>query len=133
MADLGKIYARALQEYLESLAHDEGVPTRHKRNLLMSFAELQYKLRGGSHCAVCNTPVRHVIPVMAERTNGSEVRYPCLCTRCLEAERIESKRVVLKIGDAMVEYVGAGRDYKIGAAPHPELRPMKKVKRAAAG
>ena len=133
MADLGKIYARALQEYLESLAQDEDVPTRRKRNLLASFAELQYKLRGGSHCAVCNTPVRHVIPVMAERGDGSETRYPCLCTRCLEAERIESRRVVLQIGQAMVEYVGAGRDYKIPTGPHPELKPMKKVKRAAAG
>ena len=133
MADLGTIYARALQEYLESLAHDDDVPTRRKRNLLVSFAELQYKLRGGSHCAVCNTPVRHVIPVMVERTDNSEVRYPCLCTRCLEAERIESKRVVLRIGEATVEYVGAGRDYKIGAAPHPELKPMRKVRRAAAG
>lgn len=133
MADLGRIYARALQEYLESLAQDEDVPARRKRNLLASYAELQYKLRGGGHCAVCNTPVRHVIPAMAEHADGSEVRYPCLCTRCLEAEKIESKRVVLKIGEAIVEYVNAGRDYKITAAPHPELRPMKKVKRAAAG
>ena len=132
MADLGKIYARALQEYLESLTQDEDVPTRRKRNLLTAFAELQYTLRGGSHCAMCNTPVRHVIPVTAERADGSETRYPCLCTRCLEAERAESKRLVLKIGEATVEYVGAGRDYKI-AGPHPELKPMRKVKRAAAG
>jgi len=133
MPDLGKIYARALQEYLESLTQDEDVPTRRKRNLLVSFAELQYKLHGGSRCAMCNTPVRHVIPVMTEGLDGSEVRYPCLCTRCLEAEKITAKRVVLKIGEATVEYVGAGRDYKMGSAAHPELRPMRKVKRAAAG
>lgn len=133
MPDLSAIYARALQEYLQTLADGEELPTRRKRNLLMSYAELQYKLHGGSRCAMCNTPVRHVLPVLAERTNGREIRYPCLCTRCLEAEKAVSKRVVLRIGEAIVEYVSSGRDYKMEAASHPDLRPIKKARRAAAG
>ena len=132
MPDLFRIYARALQEYLEALAQSEDLPTRRKRNLLLSYAELQYKLRGGSRCAVCNTPVRHVVPVLVERGNGMEVRYSCLCTRCLEAEKAVSRKVVLRIGQAVVEYVASGRDYKIEAAPHPQLKPMRRAKRAAA-
>ncbi|MGZ4788088.1 MAG: hypothetical protein ACXVZX_06185 [Terriglobales bacterium] len=132
MADLSQLYARALQEYLEALADGDELPSRRHRNLLLSYAELQYKLRGGSRCAVCNTPVRHVVPVVAERGDGTKVAYPCLCTRCLEAEKAVSLRVVLRIGQAVVEHVSNGRDYKMQTAPHPELRPMRKVRRAAA-
>jgi hypothetical protein len=133
MPDLSAIYARALQEYLEALASGEDVPTRRKRKLLLSYAELRYKLHGGSRCAMCTTPVRHVVPVLVERANGMEIRHSCLCTRCLEAERAVSKRVVLRIGEAAVEYVGSGRHYKLEAASYPPMKPMKKVKRAAAG
>jgi len=131
MADLSRIYARALQEYLETLAEGEELPTRRKRRLLLAFAELQYKLHGGSRCAVCNTPVRHVVPVQVERGNGMEVRYSCLCTRCLEAEKAVAKKVVLRIGEAAVEHVSAGRDYKTHTGPDPQLKPMRKAKRAA--
>jgi len=133
MADLSRLYARALQEYLEALADADELPSRRQRRLLLSYAELQYKLRGGSRCAVCNTPVRHIVPVSVERGDGIKVAYPCLCTRCLEAEKAVSKRVVLRIGEAVVEHTANGRDYKIQATPHPELRPMRKVRRAAAG
>ena len=133
MPDLSHLYARALQEYLEALADGDAPPSRRQRNLLLSYAELQYKLRGGSRCAVCNTPVRHVVPASVERLDGTRVMYPCLCTRCLEAEKAVSVRVVLRIGQAVVEHSSTGRDYKMAAAPHPELRPMRKVRRAAAG
>jgi len=136
MADLSAIYARALDEYLEVLAEGGDIPARRKRNLLLSYAELRYKLRGGSRCAVCNAPVRHIVPVFVERKNGTELKYSCLCTRCLEAEKAVARRVVLRIGEATIEYVASGRDYKFEMAPHPELKPMKmmkKVRRAAAG
>jgi len=126
------IYARALQEYLEVLADGEELPSRRRRNLLLSYAELRYKVHGGSHCEVCNTPVRHVVPVFVERRNGQELNYGCLCTRCLEAEKAVSRKVVLKIGDAVVEHLGSAHDYKV-ESPHPKLRPMRKVRRAAAG
>ncbi len=133
MPDLSTIFARALQEYLETLADESALPLRRKRDLLLSFAELRYKIRGGSHCAVCNTPVRHWVPVLVERNDGQAVRYPCLCTRCLEAEKAVSRRVVLRIGEASIEYTPSGREYKFGATPHPDLKPMKKARRAAAG
>jgi hypothetical protein len=133
MPDLSRIYARALQEYLEALADGDEVPARRKRNLLLSFAELRYKVHGGSRCSMCTTPVRHVVPVLVERGNGTEIRHSCLCTRCLEAEKAVSKRVVLRIGEATVEYVSLGREYKMEAGWQPQLKPMKRVKRAAAG
>lgn len=133
MSDLSPIYARALQEYLETLADESALPLRRKRDLLLSYAELRYKIGGGSHCAVCNTPVRHIVPVRVERWDGLETRYPCLCTRCLEAERAVSRRVVLRIGEASIEYAASGREYKFEAAPHPELKPMRKARRATAG
>jgi hypothetical protein len=132
MADLSRMYARALQEYLEALAEGEEVPSRRQRTLLLSYAELQYKVRGGSRCAVCHTPVRYVVPASVERGDGSRLTYPCLCTRCLEAEKAVSMRVTLRIGEAVIEHVANGRDYKIQSTPHPQLRPMKKVRRAVA-
>lgn len=133
MADPSRMYARALQEYLEILADVDQLPSRRKRNLLLAYAELRYKLKGGSRCAVCNAPVRYVVPVRVERADAAQLRYPCLCTRCLEAEKAVSKRVVLRIGEASIEYLTAGRDYKISSTPHPQLRPMRKARRAAAG
>lgn len=132
MPDLSAIYARAWQEYLEALAEREDLPSRRRRTLLRSYAELQYKLRGGSRCAVCNTPVRHVVPVYVERGNGVQIRYPCLCTRCLEAEKAVAKKVVQRIGEASIEHLPSGRDFKFEVVPHPPLKPMKKVRRAAA-
>jgi len=134
MADLASIYARALDEYLETLARGEDLPAKRKRDLLVSYAELRYKVQGGSRCAVCNAPVRHVVPVYVERSNGKRIEYPCLCTRCLEAEKAVAHRVVLRIGQATIEYAASGRDYKFATAPHPNLKPMtmKKVRRAAA-
>lgn len=133
MPDLSSVFARALQEYLETLAQEGTMPARRKRDLLLSYAELRYKIEGGSHCAICNAPVRHLVPVVAERVEGEKMRYPCLCTRCLEAEKAVSRRVVLSIGEASIEYSASGRQYKVDAAPHPDLKPMKKVRRAAAG
>jgi len=133
MPDLSRIYARALQEYLETLAEGGALPRRRKRDLLLSYAELRYKIAGGSRCAVCNAPVRHIVPVFVECKDGTEARYPCLCTRCLEAEKAVARRVVQRIGEASIEYVASGRDYKFAATPHPDLKPMKKARRAAAG
>ena len=133
MLALDAIFARALQEYLEALAKSDEPPARRRRTLLFSYAELQYKIHRGSRCAVCQTPVRHVIPVCVERMSGMEVKYPCLCTRCLEAEKAVSRKVVQRIGEAMVEHQHTGRDYKLNNGPHPSLKPIRRVRRAAAG
>ena len=93
-----------LQDYFESLAETGGHPTKKLEKVLISYAELQFRINGGGHCAVCRAAVRHVVPVRVERNDGSTTSFECLCTRCLEAERALSKRVVLTVGKAMLVY-----------------------------
>lgn len=94
-----------LQEYLQALADDvnEG-PTARQQRILLSYAELQYQLHGGGRCSMCHASVRHVLPVTAEHTDGTIAEFGCLCTRCLEGERVVSTRVTLTIGRARLEY-----------------------------
>ena len=94
-----------LQEYLQALADsvDEG-PSARQQKILLSYAELQYQLHGGGRCSMCRASVRHVLPVTAEHTDGTIAEFGCLCTRCLEGERVVSNRVTLTIGRARLEY-----------------------------
>lgn len=94
-----------LQEYLQALADGmhEG-PTARQERALFSYAELQYQLHGGSRCSMCRASVRHVLPVTVEHANGIIAEYACLCTRCLQGERVVSDRVTLTIGNARLEY-----------------------------
>ncbi len=94
-----------LQEYLQALAEgmDDG-PTTRQAKALLSYAELQYQLKGGGRCSMCRASVRHVLPVKAEHTDGTIAEYRCLCTRCLEGERHVSDRVTLTVGNARLEY-----------------------------
>jgi len=90
---------------LEALsAAGESPPERQRQTLLNSYAELQYRLRGGGKCSVCRAPVRHVVPVKAERPDGRSLNYGCLCTRCLEAEKKLSTKVETGIGRAVLEF-----------------------------
>lgn len=93
-----------LQEYLESLADTGNHPDRKVEKVLSSYAELQYRLNGGGHCSVCHASVRHVLPVRVEHNDGSMTDFECLCTRCLEAERVQSHRVTLTVGKASLVY-----------------------------
>ena len=96
---------RALQEYFQSLAESADLPLPKKtQNLLMARAELEYQLRGGSVCSMCETAVRHIVPVLVERYDGSSVQHRCLCRRCLEAEKAVSMMVTLRLGEACVIY-----------------------------
>jgi hypothetical protein len=99
-----------LQEYLEALA--DGTPHRRSRleKLLVSYAELQYRLRGGSRCALCRSSVRLVLPVKVERADGSTVEYACLCTRCLESEKAQSRKVTMTVGKGTVAYTAKKED-----------------------
>ena len=94
-----------LQEYLQALADvvNEG-PSDRQQKILLSYAELQYQLYGGGRCSMCHAAVRHVLPVTAEHTDGTIAEFGCLCTRCLEGERVVSNRVTLTIGRARLEY-----------------------------
>ncbi|HUQ50123.1 MAG TPA: hypothetical protein VM056_05355 [Terriglobales bacterium] len=98
---------RFLQEYLEAVAGAHAFQVSNLKNwdLLRSYAELQYKLNGGGHCGICNAHVRHVIPARVEMADHSVKEYSCLCTRCFEGERATSRKIVLHMGEAAVEYV----------------------------
>ncbi len=99
--------SKVLQEYLEALAECATIaPAPRMERLLLSYAELQYRRKGGAKCAVCGASVRHVLPVRAEREPGVVLEYACLCNRCLQAERMLSQRVVLSLGQARVTYEG---------------------------
>ena len=98
--------AKFLQDYLEMLVDARAFQVSNLRNwtLIQCYAELQFKLNGGSKCQVCRAHVRHVVPVHAEKEDGTAQDFSCLCTRCFEAERATSKAVSMKMGDASVKY-----------------------------
>ena len=99
--------AKVLQEYLEALAECAAIaPAQRQERLLLSYAELRFQRQGGGRCAICQTTVRHVLRVRAEREPGVVLEYACLCNRCLQAERALSARVVLSLGQAKVTYEG---------------------------
>ena len=131
MPPLCPIYARAFQEYLEALADEDERPSRRQRRLLLSYAEFLYKIRGGGKCALCRVSVRHILPVTIERLNGTCVEFPCLCTRCIEAEKAISRRVVLKIGKAVVEHAAPDAAKNGHTTPHPDLAKMKALRARA--
>jgi hypothetical protein len=94
---------RALQEYFQILHESAGLAMPKKTQALMNArAELEYQLRGGSECSMCETAVRHLIPVLVERYDGTRVQHRCLCRRCLEAEKAVSMMVTLRLGEACV-------------------------------
>ncbi len=94
---------RALQEYLQTLSESRDLPLPRKTSqLVMARAEFEYQMHGGSVCSMCETAVRHLIPVRVERHDGSQVEYHCLCRRCLEAEKAVSVTVTQRLGEACV-------------------------------
>lgn len=119
---------RTMQEYLSALAEEsnENSSTRHKK-LLYSFAELQFKLTGGGKCSMCRAHVRHVVPVISEREDGTTQTFDCLCTRCLEAEKVGARVVTLNIGDAVIRYTSGPKLHATSEGKH------KSGKRAAIG
>jgi hypothetical protein len=94
-----------LQEFLQALADSvDKELSAGQQKLMLSYAELQYHLYGRGRCSICHASVRHELPVTVEHTDGTIDEYICLCTRCLERERVSSNRVTLTIGRARLEY-----------------------------
>ncbi len=93
-----------LQEYLEALSGPGDAPDHHQRKVLLSYAELQFRLHGGGRCAMCRSAVRHVLPVRVEHADGTIAEYGCLCTRCFEGEKAGAKRITLTVGNTVLEY-----------------------------
>ena len=99
------ISERALQEYFQTLHECATLPLPEKTSkLLIARAELEYQRHGGTACALCETVVRHTIPVSAERHDGTRIEYTALCRRCLEGEKAISMMVTISFGEAYVIY-----------------------------
>ncbi len=104
MADAVQISPELFQEFLEVLAGVDHLAPQKQRELLISYAEVKYRVRGGGRCPLCRTPVRHVMPVYAIHLDGTEHSYPCLCTRCFEGEKGLSSKLVLRLGPSSLIY-----------------------------
>ena len=50
-------------------------------------------------CTVCRAPVRDAVTVISADDDGTRHEYSCLCRRCLEAEKVFSRRVTLYAGE----------------------------------
>jgi hypothetical protein len=102
---LDELEGDLLQRYLETLALATDIQDSNQRTrkLLRCYAEVQFVLHGGQRCPVCHAHVRHVLPVIAEHIDGGTVEFPCLCTRCFEAERAISGTITTHLGKARVE------------------------------
>lgn len=103
-----RVNERILQEYLQSIAEDEGIPEGPDRakHLLISYAEFRFRVVGGSQCPLCRASVRHVLKVTILRPGGETVTYPCLCHRCLEAERDGALSIEIGLADLKWELPG---------------------------
>lgn len=101
----GERVAEHFQEYLEAILAAQQFQQSSVRTwtLLQCYAEFQFRLNGGGHCAMCHATVRHVIPVTVCRDTGETNVYTCLCTRCYEGERARSVKMIQEIGEARIE------------------------------
>jgi hypothetical protein len=101
-----QIPAKFLQEYLETMVSAQSFQVSNTRHwtLIQCYAELQFKLNGGGKCPMCRAHVRHVVPIRAERPDGTVQEFECLCTRCFEGERATSKVITLHLGEAFVDH-----------------------------
>lgn len=104
MGGSDKISPELFQQFLETLAGVNDLSPENQRQLLLSYAELAYRLRGGGRCPLCRTPVRYVMPIYAVHLDGTERSYPCLCTRCFEGEKGLSSKIVLRLGATSLIY-----------------------------
>lgn len=110
MAVLGKISPELFQEFLATLAGAQDLSADSQRQLLSSYSELKYRLRGGSRCPLCQTHVRYVMPIYTVRFDRSEHSYPCLCTRCFEGEKGLSSKMVVRMGATSLIYERGERE-----------------------
>jgi bacterioferritin-associated ferredoxin len=103
-----QVTEKILQEYLQTLAEGQKEPDQQRaKQLLTSYAEFRFRLAGGSQCPLCRASVRHVLPVLVLHKTGKKTTYPCLCNRCLEAERDGADSI--EIGMDNVKWVLNGR------------------------
>lgn len=113
-------FQSALDEYLAALhGQSTSVLPEKKKALLGAYAEFHYQLHGGTKCTTCRAPVRHSLTVEVWRTDGTSSHYAALCTRCLEAQKANAKRVTLRVGPVEYETVIPGEEPKGKPQPRP--------------
>ncbi len=113
-------FQRALDEYLAALhGQSTSVLPEKKKALLGAYAEFHYQTHGGTKCTTCRAPVRHTLTVEVWRDDGSSSQYAALCTRCLEGQKANAKRVTLRVGPVEYETVVAGATPQTKAQPRP--------------
>jgi hypothetical protein len=101
-----KINEYDLEEYLSVLDRYSEVPSdddEKLRELIRSYAELKFRIVGGSRCALCKAHVRHVVPIITANSQREEHHYACLCTRCFEGEKGTAERMFLEMGESRIE------------------------------
>ena len=99
-----QVTERVLQEYLQALAEEQENPSEERaKQLLISYAEFHFRTQGGSQCPLCRASVRHVLPVSVTHKNGKKTTFPCLCQRCIEAEKGDAES--MEIGMDGVTYM----------------------------
>lgn len=74
---------------------DELLPKREaeRQEVLLAIAEIDHRLRGNRKCIGCGAPVRAVMRTVSVDDSGEVHEYECLCRRCLEAEKVYSRKV----------------------------------------
>lgn len=97
-------HPHVLQDYLEALAEAASATSPQDQKLLFGYAEMKYRMVGGSKCPQCTAHVRLVVPVYIRRPDGQQFTYDCLCQRCLLGEIGLAEEVELRIGEACVRY-----------------------------
>ena len=115
-------HPHVLQDYLEALCEAANASTPQDQKLLFGYAEMRYRIVGGSKCPLCTAHVRLVVPVYVRRPDGEQLSYDCLCQRCLQGEIGLSDEVELRIGDACVRYT---REAKKEPATRNFVSPIK--------
>ncbi len=94
----------ALQEYFGLLDSATRDPQNRDIWLLRAWGVMHYIQGGAGHCQHCQQAVRLAIPITAERLTGETLQYSCLCPTCTFLELKQSKRIIMQVGDARVEY-----------------------------
>ena len=94
----------ALQEYFGLLDSATSDPENRDIWLLRAWGVMHFIRGGAGECEHCRQPVRLAIPVTAERLSGEILEYSCLCPTCTFLELRQSKRIIMQVGDARVEY-----------------------------
>lgn len=77
-----------------------------RQELLLTIAEIGYRLYGHTKCSMCRAPVRAAMRSVGIDGQGRTFTYRCLCRRCLEGEKAYCRRLTSYVAGVIFdEYV----------------------------